>query len=73
MTFKHATDLLAVPLQDVAIAVGRTYGTVLSYRNGQRTAPPEVMRALASFMAQHSEGLTTAAAEVVKLTEELEG
>ena len=48
MTFRTATDLLAVPLDEVAKATGRTYGTVLAYRNGVRKAPPEVLEKLAT-------------------------
>ena len=61
MTFRTATDLLAVPLDEVAKATGRTYGTVLAYRNGVRKAPPEVLEKLAAFMRKHSADLADAA------------
>ena len=69
MTFTEASDLLALPLDEVAKGIGREYGTVLAYRHGKRTPTPEVMSALARFMVQHSEALTTAAAEVEKAGE----
>ena len=50
MTFREATDLLAVPLEEVAKVTGRSYNTVLAYRNGVRKAPPEVLEKLAAFM-----------------------
>ena len=64
MTFKTATDLLAVPLEEVAKATGRTYGTVLAYRNGARKPPPEVLEKLAAFMREHSTDLAAAADEL---------
>ena len=64
MTFRTATDLLAVPLEEVAKATGRTYGTVLAYRNGARKAPPEVLEKLAAFMRKHSDTLAAAADEL---------
>ena len=66
MTFREGTDLLAVPLEEVAKVTGRSYNTVLAYRNGVRKAPPEVLGKLASFMRSHS-------AELAKKAEELEG
>jgi hypothetical protein len=64
MTFKEATDLLAVPLERVAGVVGKTYGTVLAYRTGDRTAPSEVRSRLAEFMREHAAALTKAADEL---------
>ncbi|MFC1662422.1 hypothetical protein ACFL3S_13380 [Gemmatimonadota bacterium] len=64
MTFRDATDLLAVPLEEVARAVERTYGTVLVYRNGARTPPPEVMKRLAKFMKEQGRKLAEAADEL---------
>ncbi len=43
---------------------GRTYGTVLAYRNGVRKAPPEVLEKLAAFMRKHSVELADAADEL---------
>lgn len=56
MTFKEATDLLNVPLERIAEATGRSYQTILSYRNGVREAPAEVMAAVSDLMRSH--GLT---------------
>ncbi len=43
---------------------GRSYDTVLAYRNGVRTAPPEVLERLAAFMRKHSTDLAAAADEL---------
>lgn len=64
MTFKEATDLLSVPLERVAGAVGKTYGTVLAYRTGDRAAPSEVRSRLADFMREHAVALAKAADEL---------
>jgi len=64
MTFREATDLLAVPLEEVAKAVGRTYGTVLVYRHGARIPPPEVMKLLAALMREQGGKLAEAADEL---------
>ena len=64
MTFREATNLLAVPLEEVARVTDRSYDTVLAYRNGVRTAPPEVLEKLAAFMREHSVELTAAADEL---------
>jgi hypothetical protein len=64
MNFKEATDLLAVPLDRVAGVVGKTYGTVLAYRTGDRAAPSEVRARLAVFMREHAAALLTAADEL---------
>ena len=66
LTFREATDLLAVPLEDVAKAVGRSYRTVMAYRLGQRAVPDEVLRDLAAFMRKHSAGLAKAADRLEK-------
>jgi hypothetical protein len=66
MTFKEATDLLAVPLERVAGVVGKTYGTVLAYRTGDRVAPGEVRGRLAVFMREHAAALLEAADEMEK-------
>ncbi|MFL5383793.1 MAG: hypothetical protein ACJ8GN_14835 [Longimicrobiaceae bacterium] len=54
MDFKEATDLLSVPLERIAAEIGKSYGTVLSYRTGDRVPPPEVRQRLAAFMREHS-------------------
>ncbi len=64
MTFRDATDLLAVPLDEVAKVTGRSYDTVLAYRNGARKPPPEVLEKLAAFMRKHSDELAAAAEEL---------
>lgn len=51
--FKRVTDALAVPLEEIATAVGKTYGTVAAYRIGKREPPPEVWERLADFIDQH--------------------
>ncbi|MBW3630090.1 MAG: hypothetical protein KY464_12425 [Gemmatimonadetes bacterium] len=61
MEFKEATDLLSVPLDRIAAAVGKTYGTVLAYRTGDRVPPAEVRIRLAAFMREHSAALLEAA------------
>lgn len=61
MEFKEATDLLSVPLDRIAAAVGKTYGTVLAYRTGDRMPPAEVRIRLAAFMREHSAALLKAA------------
>jgi hypothetical protein len=61
MEFKEATDLLSVPLDRIAAAVGKTYGTVLAYRTGDRVPPPEVRIRLAAFMREHRAALREAA------------
>ena len=67
VTFRKATDLLAVPLKDVAKATGRSYDTVLAYRTGARKPPPEVLASLASFMRAHSSELVAAAKELEQM------
>lgn len=53
--FRDVTDAITVPLERVAEVVGRSYATVLAYRNGVRAAPPEVFELLADFIDQHHE------------------
>jgi hypothetical protein len=65
MDFKEATDLISVPLPRVAEALGKSYGTILAYRTGDRVAPPEVRQRLAGFMREH-------AAELIKAAEQLD-
>jgi hypothetical protein len=64
MDFKKATDLLSVSLNQVASAVGKTYATVLAYRTGDRTPPPEVYAQLAAFMREHAAAVSRAADEL---------
>ena len=66
MTFREATNLLAVPLDEVAKVTGRSYNAVLAYRNGARKPPPEVLGKLAAFMRKHSTELAAAADELGK-------
>jgi hypothetical protein len=57
MTFKEATDLLSMPLEEIASAVGKTYPTVLACRTGARVPPPEVRAKLATLMRQRAKVL----------------
>lgn len=57
MTFREATDLLSMPLEEVANAVGKTYATVLAYRTGGRIPPPAVRSKLASLMRERGKML----------------
>ena len=66
MDFKQATDLLSVPLEEVARVVGRKYRSVVAYRQGDRVVPPEVWGKLAAYMRKHS-------AELSDVADELEG
>ena len=61
MTFREATTLLAVPLEEVARVTGRSYDTVLAYRNGARTPPPDVLTKRAEVMRKPSDELADAA------------
>ena len=64
MDFKQATDLLSVPIEEVARVVGRKYRTVVAYRQGDRVVPPEVWKKLAAYMRRHSAELAEIAAEL---------
>lgn len=64
MDFKEATDLISVPLPRVAEALGKSYGTILAYRTGDRAAPAEVRQRLAAFMREHAGTLLRAANDV---------
>jgi hypothetical protein len=64
MDFKEATDLISVPLPRVAEALGKSYGTILAYRTGDRVAPPEVRQRLATFMREHAGMLLRAADDI---------
>lgn len=67
MNFKEATDLLSLPLEQIAGALGKTYGTVMAYRTGARVPPLEVRRRLAAFMREHSADLARAAEEMERM------
>lgn len=64
MNFKEATDLLSVSLEQIAQAVGKTYATVLAYRTGDRSPPPDVHARLSAFMREQSAELAKAADEL---------
>jgi len=64
MNFKEATDLLSVSLEQIAEALGKSYGTVLAYRTGDRVPPAEVRQRLAMFMRDRSAALIKAAEDV---------
>jgi hypothetical protein len=57
MNFKEATDLLSMPLEEIANAIGKTYATVLSYRMGGRVPPPDVRLKLANVMRERAAAL----------------
>jgi hypothetical protein len=59
--FRDLTDQIAVPLEQIAAAVGRTNQTVRAYRAGVRTPPPEVYARLADFIDQHQTRLPAVA------------
>jgi hypothetical protein len=64
MRFKDATDLLSVPLDHIATALGKSYATVLAYRTGDRSPPPEVLSQLAVLMRHQARALAAAADEL---------
>lgn len=64
MTFKEATDLLSMPLEEIANAIGKTYATVLAYRTGGRVPPREVMSKLTQLMRERAKELTQRADEL---------
>lgn len=64
MDFREATDLLGMPLDQIAEATGRTYGTILAYRRGDRQAPPDVMATIARLMKVRASDLALAASRV---------
>lgn len=69
--FRELTDQVAVPLQEIATAVGKTYGTIQAYRAGLREPPPEVFARLADFIEQHHARLP-AVARAARLRSEAE-
>ena len=66
MDFKTATDLLALPLEEVAEKLGKKYSTIMAYRNGTRRVPPEVWEELAAHMREHGGRLADAADELTR-------
>lgn len=64
MTFKEATDLLSMPLEEIASAIGKTYATVLAYRTGGRVPPREVTIKLAQLMRERAKDLQERADEL---------
>jgi hypothetical protein len=64
MNFKEATDLISVPMERIASALGKSYGTVLAYRTGDRSPPATVRQQLAAFMRTHAAALERAANEL---------
>ena len=66
MTFREITDRLSVPLERVAEVTGRSYATILAYRNGRRSVPPDVYVQIAKLAREQG-------GELAKLAEELEG
>jgi hypothetical protein len=67
MDFKQATDLLAVSLEEVASAVGKSYATILAYRTGDRMAPKSVKTALAAYMRERADTLMRAADQLDRI------
>jgi transcriptional regulator with XRE-family HTH domain len=61
MNFREATDKLGVPLEEVARATNRSYGTILAYRRGDRQPPREVLSVIAQLMREQSRDLEAAA------------
>jgi hypothetical protein len=59
--FRDLTDQIAVPLETIADAVGRSYKTVQAYRAGARIPPAEVYILLADFIDQHQHRLPAVA------------
>lgn len=68
MTFREATDILGLPLERIAEATGRTYGTILAYRRGDRQPPPAVLDVVVKLMREHSKDLSAAAEELRQST-----
>lgn len=64
MDFREATDRLGLPLEQVAEATGRSYGTILAYRRGDRRAPDEVLEVIARLMRNQSKDLEEAAGQL---------
>jgi hypothetical protein len=64
MTFREATDLLSMSLDDIASVVGKTYATVLAYRTGGRVPPPEVRMKLAALMRERGKMLLSRADDI---------
>lgn len=59
--FRALTDQIAVPLETIAEAVGKSYKTIQAYRTGTRVPPPDVYLALAEFIDAHQDRLPAVA------------
>lgn len=59
--FRELTDQIAVPLQTVADAVGKSYKTIQAYRAGAREPTAEVWERLAEFIELHKDRLPAVA------------
>ncbi len=64
MRFRERTDLLSLPLQEIADRLGIPYRTLTSYRYGHRAVPEEVLKKLATIMREHCARLAEAADEL---------
>lgn len=64
MDFREATNRLALPLETIAEITGRSYATILAYRQGVRRPPADVWRALADHAERHTEELKDLTAEL---------
>jgi transcriptional regulator with XRE-family HTH domain len=64
MTFKEATDLLSMSMEEIADAIGKTYPTVLAYRTGGRVPPAAVRIKLAQLMRERARDLLERADEL---------
>ncbi len=63
-------DYAAPSLREIAHDVGVTYRAMQSYRKGQRTAPPAVIRRLAAALRARGGKLKTLAAQLERLSGE---
>lgn len=61
MDFKTAAKLSGLTNAQLGELVGKEPPTVSAYKNGNRAAPPEVIRALVAFLRSKSGALATAA------------
>ena len=64
MTFRRATDLLSVSLDEMAQVLGRSYRSVVAYRLQKRRVPDDIRMKLASFLGERSRELEEAAREL---------
>lgn len=72
MDFKDATDRLALPLEVIAEITGRSYATILAYRQGTRQPPADVWRALAEHAKRHTADLKGLTKELSDTADKLE-